>query len=390
MDPQLIYSIKKDLDTVTPKEIIKMGDMYNLDYPIDDLRWLIAIRQVTKTEMTPSNIKSVINDFKQIPRQKINRLKPPINKKFVNKLLTIDVEKLINDKNLTRTTDWKNFLELVPQIKKFGECIKEGLELLYIGDHVQVWKRIVGNNKFAEKIIFEKSDSLQNIELFREERLPLELRKHGCHPNVICLLLSEHIGDIYKFTYKYFDSDLQHITLPSNKGILVDIAYQIARGLEWLHKHGVAHRDIKPANILMNSYKPIIADFGFSCLVSDKYKLQDYNKLKCNVFITQGTRTFLPPEIIDIISKAELLPADIYALGVTFYFLFNKKQSPIDINYKGNIDKYLDIKRKTPVKESNFDPIIDHLIAKMLSSDPKSRPTISTIRKILYCHKKNY
>ena len=39
-----------------------------------------------------------------------------------------------------------------------------------------------------------------------------------------------------------------------NEAVLGQIAYQVFKGLEYLHKTAkVIHRDIKPANILINS-----------------------------------------------------------------------------------------------------------------------------------------
>ncbi len=48
-------------------------------------------------------------------------------------------------------------------------------------------------------------------------------------------------------------------------GRILDIAMQIARGLEYAHQHGVVHQDIKPANILMSDKGTAkITDFGLA------------------------------------------------------------------------------------------------------------------------------
>lgn len=48
-------------------------------------------------------------------------------------------------------------------------------------------------------------------------------------------------------------SDFIKIHRPLKNDLLQKITKQIAEGLFYLHKHGMAHRDIKPDNILINS-----------------------------------------------------------------------------------------------------------------------------------------
>lgn len=39
-------------------------------------------------------------------------------------------------------------------------------------------------------------------------------------------------------------------------------AYQIFRGLHYLHTLGICHRDIKPHNIMVKGKRAVICDFG--------------------------------------------------------------------------------------------------------------------------------
>ena len=44
----------------------------------------------------------------------------------------------------------------------------------------------------------------------------------------------------------------------------INLCYQLARGLDYIHSNNVSHRDIKPANILLTRNEIKYADFGFS------------------------------------------------------------------------------------------------------------------------------
>jgi serine/threonine protein kinase/tetratricopeptide (TPR) repeat protein len=92
---------------------------------------------------------------------------------------------------------------------------------------------------------------------------------------------------------------------------LVDVATQIARGLEEAHGKGVVHRDIKPANIMLASGgHAVLMDFGLAQLNSAKSKLTREGT-------TMGTSAYMSPEQTtgDEVDHR----SDIWALGVLLY-----------------------------------------------------------------------
>ncbi len=90
----------------------------------------------------------------------------------------------------------------------------------------------------------------------------------------------------------------------------INIALQIAAGLERAHKGGIVHRDIKPANIMITKYGDVkIVDFGLA-------------KSKASAGVTKfgstvGTAAYMSPEQTrgDTVDQR----TDIWALGIIIY-----------------------------------------------------------------------
>ena len=99
------------------------------------------------------------------------------------------------------------------------------------------------------------------------------------------------------------------------------------QGLAFCHKNGVIHRDLKPENILLssknNDWDLKIADFGLSCLNSDKSI-----KVKC------GTPGFIAPEVLD--DQLYDTQADVFSAGVILYMLLSGRH-PFKVNHKSEL-----------------------------------------------------
>ncbi|MHC4821471.1 MAG: protein kinase domain-containing protein, partial [Planctomycetota bacterium] len=96
----------------------------------------------------------------------------------------------------------------------------------------------------------------------------------------------------------------------------IEIMEQCCEGLAVAHKKNIIHRDIKPGNLMVTPQKAIkIADFGLA-------KIFDAEEQAKSMVI--GTPFFMPPEQFE--GKATDGRTDIYALGVTFYYMLTMKR----------------------------------------------------------------
>jgi serine/threonine protein kinase len=105
-------------------------------------------------------------------------------------------------------------------------------------------------------------------------------------------------------------------------GQLVDIARQVAEGLQEAHRAGVFHRDIKPANIMADSKLRVkILDFGLAVLVG-RERVTDET---VDAFLTRssmqhtfsGTLPYMSPE--QLRGEETDARSDIFSFGVTLY-----------------------------------------------------------------------
>lgn len=133
------------------------------------------------------------------------------------------------------------------------------------------------------------------------------------------------IGDDYLITEYIDGQDLSNMKITASK--IYDVALELCRALDSLHKQNIIHRDIKPSNIILCSDGHIkLIDFGAARI---KKPIAD----KDTRFI--GTEGFAPPEQYGFMQTDEC--SDVYAFGVTIKLLLgeNFRRAP----YKRVIEK---------------------------------------------------
>ncbi len=125
-----------------------------------------------------------------------------------------------------------------------------------------------------------------------------------------------------------------------------DVLRQMAIGLAYIHKQGLAHRDVKPENVLISMTNDVVqmkwADFGLSKATNKKGNF--------TMSGVQGTKKWLAPELLESSSGTTLsryqrstVKSDVFAEGSVFaYFLsdgqhpFGTESSEISDNVKKN------------------------------------------------------
>jgi serine/threonine protein kinase/CHAT domain-containing protein len=159
--------------------------------------------------------------------------------------------------------------------------------------------------------------------VLHEAKIWRALCMHG-HPNILALDDVQRDGPITFFVTEYMDgSDVA--TCLSNAGPwpiakVVDLIEQISAGLAFAHQERVLHRDIKPQNVLLSAdqLRIKLGDFGLSTFVSES--APGGNRVL-------GSPLFMAPEAFDGVASKS---TDIYALGVTMYFMLTQRYPFVD------------------------------------------------------------
>lgn len=187
---------------------------------------------------------------------------------------------------------------------------------------------------------------------------------------VMELLSSKSLEDVKRSSYDEFSISWR-----------VEVIYQIALALDYLHIAGMAHRDLKPDNVVFRldplkdkPPQPVLIDFG----LAEKRQLDPEIRAATLTHASpERVEEFLNPDYRPITNvNMDLAAADLWALGIVAYELLNLGMHPYGDVYKMAKSQLADhILRGRPQPMRNeIPPKLRNLIMCLLEHDPKKRP----------------
>ncbi|CAD5332107.1 unnamed protein product [Arabidopsis thaliana] len=259
----------------------------------------------------------------------------------------------------------------------------------------------------GEKVAIKKiNDIFEHVSdatrILREIKL-LRLLRHPDIVEIKHILLPpsrREFRDIY-VVFELMESDL-HQVIKANDDLTPEhyqfFLYQLLRGLKYIHTANVFHRDLKPKNILANAdCKLKICDFGLARVA--------FNDTPTAIFWTDyvATRWYRAPELCGSFFSKYTPAIDIWSIGCIFAELLTGKPLFPGKNVVHQLDLMTDMlgtpsaeaigrvrnekarrylssmRKKKPIpfshKFPHTDPLALRLLEKMLSFEPKDRPT---------------
>ncbi|KAH7132292.1 kinase-like domain-containing protein [Dendryphion nanum] len=230
-----------------------------------------------------------------------------------------------------------------------------------------------------------KQIQTDNLDFALEEHRHMSVVKGGPHIAVVHhdVEWNPHTRTLSFFMDYYEGKDLDriiHILLAMGGQFteiqIIEIAYQIAVGIEYCHDNGILHQDLKPKNVLLDCHwNPItepdnvpelfVTDFGFASHVQT---------MRTRISGQRGTPGYQAPEISDQGRHAAVSDkSDIYAFGCILYRLSTLCQP----------DEITGIK-PSEISE-NLSIELLSLISLMLSENREDRPTAANVKHDLEC-----
>ncbi len=261
---------------------------------------------------------------------------------------------------------WRRFS--IGKYKVLERLGSGGMGSVYLCEHKLMRRRV------AVKVLptAKAADPASLERFYREARAVAALD----HPNIVHAYDIDQDDQLHFLVMEFVDgSNLQELVKKSGPLDFTRACHYIrqsALGLEHAHRAGLVHRDIKPANILVDRNGTVkVLDMGLARFFNDEDDILT-KKYDENVL---GTADYLSPEqAID--SHNVDIRADIYSLGMTFYFLLTGRAPYGEgtviqkLRWHGDKDKF-----PRPVSESRPDmpPALNAILLKMMEKDAGRR-----------------
>jgi serine/threonine protein kinase len=213
------------------------------------------------------------------------------------------------------------------------------------------------------------------------------------HPNIVVAIDSSAPTDAVHYLVMEFIDGIGADELVARQGAMAiadacEIARQAARGLAYIHQHGMVHRDIKPSNLMLTLLRADavagfteagdkaepqavvkILDLGLALLVGD-----DQQRLTLFDHRAMGTAMYMSPEQWKTTSVD--IRADIYSLGCTLYHLLAGKppfwESDLKPEKAHEREKLPPIRHPEGTREPIPRPLWD-VLKKMTAKNPEER-----------------
>ncbi len=186
------------------------------------------------------------------------------------------------------------------------------------------------------------------------------------HPSVVSVFDAGQEDDLNYIVMEFVDGTTLQEYVSGGRTLnpkqIVDVIYQCAKGLDYVHRQGIIHRDLKPGNIMLSNEGDVkIMDFSIA---------QVDVGFECHNTEVQGSPMYMPPEQLSE-EKRLVAQSDIYSLGAVMYALLarrapHKASSLESLIYKISNLEPEPIHELNPEVDYNIIAIVDKAMEKII------------------------
>ncbi|PRP87685.1 hypothetical protein PROFUN_02385 [Planoprotostelium fungivorum] len=178
--------------------------------------------------------------------------------------------------------------------------------------------------------------------------------------------ITEKEDDVMVSVMERADCTLDHfIRERSSTFRIQQVMQQLAEAVQGIHKGKVIHLDLRSSNILMVRDKPKIADWGLARYISQEW-----------IYVGSGTPAYSAPEVL--LKEDEGNASDVYSLACIFYeILLGETMEEVPERAMKQEKTFNDAIWQRLKKVNDYGMRL--LLSRMMSRQPRSRPSIESV-----------
>ena len=205
-----------------------------------------------------------------------------------------------------------------------------------------------------------------------EARFRSEARAAGQlnHPNVVTIHDVGRSGDVAYIAMELVQGrDLSRLIASDQRlsmDAVLDIAIQVALGLDYAGRHGIVHRDIKPSNImLLDDGRIKIVDFGIARMAAAPMNTLDGAGML-------GSPSYMSPE--QVMGRPVDSRSDIFSLGIVLHELLTGTHPYTGESVHAILYQIANEEAQRPsAVRAEVPDMLDPIIARCLAKEPEAR-----------------
>ncbi|KAF9784798.1 kinase-like domain-containing protein [Thelephora terrestris] len=210
--------------------------------------------------------------------------------------------------------------------------------------------------------------------------------KHLSHPNILPLLgVSVSLDpDSFRILTRWMiNGNITEYARSNPEVNRLQLLFEVASGVAYLHKLGVVHGDLKGANILVNDEGiACLADFGLMTILIENGTIS----LSATAVSSAGTVPWMSPELLSGKISKPTPQSDCYALGMVIYEVLTGLPPFHDLGKHAvtpAVQRGKRPKRPSKSKSLGFSNALWKLVVRCLHKSPAARPTAQDLLQYL-------